>query len=757
MPPSYSNSNDSVVSISSKTSKNSKKKRTIDGVHHDSHHMPPAYSFRRTDSNSSSTSTMTAGNNTSVDTHMTEDSPHKRGSASELPALSLAGMSFDEHDSHHRQPLRRYHHRDFSADASTASSLSVGGFSLSSYDGPRVGALGDGVLADRKRHKGSRIETLLVDTSMRPPSVLGNDESSRFEQLSLDPSKMPTSNTSSASGESKDRNLFLSFSTSPINTQGDIDQTPISKNTKKASESNSNVVSGIFKKRGDTHRKLDSALCDAPPSDTPTPPVHGEMGDNAMTDDHGMLDQHLRGQSFTPLPHLSASNGGESTGDSPSNAGIVPQLSWDLAGDTPSLADLADWEEDTKSKSASRPNSTTSTGTRHIMLSPHDFQLWKDEGDLGDQAIGGTTTPLPAFFGNESSENYKEEHMNPMYTGSSRHPGYPHKMMVHPGSWHKHHEHDMPPTPMFSTDFRDHGFARSPHDGDRRDGMDFYNPYPYGHHASNDRIRNLRGRLPPNVHMPPMPLHIHPGMPSHLPMTSPMGLGQNKGMWSPHGMPHSMGSPHHMGSPMGNMAQSKRSCVAIKPPIPTKFQGDIEKAKNASVPEFTGLVNFPAHISQKQSANLPEGMRCCVMCGAACPCSTITKGSGSKKGGAPAAGKKGSDGGLAPRSSNGQTMMGDGKGPGYAIIPTQNKGLCTLCDVNVWIVVQSGLEIKWCKGCKNFRPWAAFGDKGLATKCLRCRERQREKYAYQKEEKTKGPEKSKKSSDSCCSLDAASN
>jgi len=76
-------------------------------------------------------------------------------------------------------------------------------------------------------------------------------------------------------------------------------------------------------------------------------------------------------------------------------------------------------------------------------------------------------------------------------------------------------------------------------------------------------------------------------------------------------------------------------------------------------------------------------------------------------------------------------------GSNYANIPTQNKGLCTICDVNVWIVTSSGLEIKWCKGCKNFRPWAAFGDKGLATKCVRCRERQREKYALQKEEKEK--------------------
>ena len=71
------------------------------------------------------------------------------------------------------------------------------------------------------------------------------------------------------------------------------------------------------------------------------------------------------------------------------------------------------------------------------------------------------------------------------------------------------------------------------------------------------------------------------------------------------------------------------------------------------------------------------------------------------------------------------------------IIPKQNKGLCTACDVAVWIIKETNVEIKWCKGCKNFRPWAAFGDKGLATKCLRCRERQREKYATQKEEKYK--------------------
>jgi len=148
----------------------------------------------------------------------------------------------------------------------------------------------------------------------------------------------------------------------------------------------------------------------------------------------------------------------------------------------------------------------------------------------------------------------------------------------------------------------------------------------------------------------------------------------------------------------------------------------MEKIRTAQVPEFTSLVNFPIHMSQKQAMNLPEGMRCCVMCGQACPCSATNK-------------NKKPKGGIKPEGGAGSG--GACSNNPYAIIPTQNKGLCTMCDVNVWVVTQTGLEIKWCKGCKNFRPWAAFGDKGLATKCVRCRERQREKYAAQKEEKEK--------------------
>ena len=253
-------------------------------------------------------------------------------------------------------------------------------------------------------------------------------------------------------------------------------------------------------------------------------------------------------------------------------------------------------------------------------------------------------------------------------------------------------------------------------------------PGSYGPHG--DRVRNLRGRLAegvPHTHMPPPPPSSYY---YHHNLTSPMvgGAMMKPGMW---GSPHVAHRPHPMASPPHrrpirplDLTPSKRKCVPLKPPLPSKFQGDVEKAKATPMPEFTNLVNFPAHISQKQPITLPDGMRCCVMCGQACQCNGAMK--GTKK--------------IPP-----QGVMKGGPAPGmppvpaagYAIIPTQNKGLCTACDVNVWVVVQSGLEIKWCKGCKNFRPWASFGDKGLATKCVRCRERQREKYALQKEAKEK--------------------
>ncbi|KAG7360071.1 hypothetical protein IV203_035170 [Nitzschia inconspicua] len=741
---------------SQSSSNGSRKKRTIEGVEGktDKSNLPLAYSFRRTNS-SSSNSTLTTAKNTTDHSSML-DSPHKQPdrassrNSSYLAALEQSSNIFESERGHRRN----------NSGTSTASSLSVGGFSLSSYDGPKADGVVDDIpmlKASPKRRKGEDSAPLPVGSTnessifkrkgsrMTNPSDQSIDgaESNRFEQLTMD------------DGESKkdgavNQNLFLTLSTSPINHP---DETPISKNTKK--------------KGGHMTVKTDmDEDFGAHKADTPTPTAFCVQRD--MTDEH-TLNKHLRGQTFTPLPH-SGDNG-----ISPSNAAfsaLAPSLSWSIAGDTPSLEDLAgcSWE-DTDRDERKRPGSTTSqmsSGTRNMVISPHNFSLWKeehegkkkDDDDMKDDGEsirlsmlspnseivdghGGTTTPLPIFFresGSDERENlhsdkkqsygkdfsgkdFVSEHMHPKNMFMQNGPRRPQQYFSHGPP-----RDGLPPTPVFAGNKpptphfpgSSMGFARSPLHGDRRDFGHMYGHPPPGH--PSDRIRNLRGRMPPGSHMAPLPLHIPPPMSSHHPLTSPMGL-PGRPPWSPHGaMPPPMASPHHM-SPI-DMSQSKRKCVPLKPPIPSKFQGDMEKLKSATVPEFTSLVNFPAHMSQKQAINLPEGMRCCVMCGQACPCSNGNK----KKPCSGTSKKDGTSRGNAPDITDKN---------GYAIIPTQNKGLCTLCDVNVWVVCTSGLEIKWCKGCKNFRPWAAFGDKGLATKCLRCRERQREKYALQKEEKEK--------------------
>lgn len=240
--------------------------------------------------------------------------------------------------------------------------------------------------------------------------------------------------------------------------------------------------------------------------------------------------------------------------------------------------------------------------------------------------------------------------------------------------------------------------------------------------------------MPPQHHLPPPSYH------HFSPLTNIAPASRVAGRYGAH---HLM--PHQLD--MLNSSSSKRKCVPLKPPLPSKFQGDCDKYKDAPLPDFNNLVNFPGHMSNKPSPNVPDGMRCCVMCGQACPCSTGGKTKKVVRGAmmdvVDGQAKSGAAGGVAPLGdSTGNSNKGGGASSmvpsnNYAQIPTQNKGLCTICDVNVWIVASSGLEIKWCKGCKNFRPWAAFGDKGLATKCVRCRERQREKYALQKEEKEK--------------------
>lgn len=166
------------------------------------------------------------------------------------------------------------------------------------------------------------------------------------------------------------------------------------------------------------------------------------------------------------------------------------------------------------------------------------------------------------------------------------------------------------------------------------------------------------------------------------------------------------------------------------------FYSTPEHAESIIIPDFHRLVNYPDYLIKnypdylkknrsKKGAVDKDGKRHCVMCGHARLCSA----SSAKP--APSTRVR------TPKFANAveaDTNDDDASSGGTThIIPRQNKGLCTACDVTVWVITDSHIEIKWCKGCKNFRPWAAFGDKGMATKCVRCRDRQREKYASQKD------------------------
>ena len=48
--------------------------------------------------------------------------------------------------------------------------------------------------------------------------------------------------------------------------------------------------------------------------------------------------------------------------------------------------------------------------------------------------------------------------------------------------------------------------------------------------------------------------------------------------------------------------------------------------------------------------------------------------------------------------------------------------------MSIWQIQTNNGLIRWCKGCKNFRPWKCFGEKFFVTKCNPCREGQKERY-----------------------------
>jgi len=206
------------------------------------------------------------------------------------------------------------------------------------------------------------------------------------------------------------------------------------------------------------------------------------------------------------------------------------------------------------------------------------------------------------------------------------------------------------------------------------------------------------------------------------------------------------------------------------------INSDVEQFKDYPLPIFDDLVNFPDHLPKHQNTrstsnscdnkglsesktSLDNRRRHCVMCGKT-RIYTLS---------ATASEKDNEEESEIDGVTEGCAK--DNKKVGGVIIPRQNKGLCTECDVTVWVLCDSGVQIKWCKGCKNFRPWAGFGEKGGATKCVRCRDRQKEKYASQKKKSGAAKQSGKRRSlgndrdfssgedeitnSSCSSLDAA--
>jgi len=209
---------------------------------------------------------------------------------------------------------------------------------------------------------------------------------------------------------------------------------------------------------------------------------------------------------------------------------------------------------------------------------------------------------------------------------------------------------------------------------------------------------------PPHAHAHP---HVHPHPHPHTPHAPPNYYpprpqedSSTKG--------ESLKRCERIAIPKGNNKTTSGNGVTTT--TPSKSNAEF------IMPSFQSLVNFPSSIHRRMKSTTE--LRC-VMCGEPRPSSHSKKDENAHT--------------TAPQQ--------------HHIIPKQNKGLCTACDVAVWMIKDEQVEIKWCKGCKNFRTWTEFGDKPCATKCGRCREKQKEKYAMKVGRFEGGSAKKEKSGD----------
>jgi hypothetical protein len=173
-------------------------------------------------------------------------------------------------------------------------------------------------------------------------------------------------------------------------------------------------------------------------------------------------------------------------------------------------------------------------------------------------------------------------------------------------------------------------------------------------------------------------------------------------------------------------------CTPLSAPIPLKFLGNRDEAMRVELPDFPGLANFTVKATQELTrdfpSEFPKGTSCCAMCGDACwdKKKVEIRHAIMKRKNIYYGADYNEFGGVTSSNFN---PTDDESMPH---IPTQNKGVCNRCDTQVWVHEKTSLQMKWCKACKNFIAWAAFGEKGSATKCVPCRDRQKQSYALKK-------------------------
>lgn len=409
-------------------------------------------------------------------------------------------------------------------------------------------------------------------------------------------------------------NLFLSLSTSPINSDVEVEATPVSKNTAKpvAKKNTAAQVKGAAQELS-TAPSMESIRN----SDTPTPPFPSGAADSDMVTDEHLLNRHLRGQTFTPLPHIGQYTDNREGSQSPPGISANPSfgstigagLSWDITGDAPSLGEIAEWDDH---HAHLRPGSAASLITggafaqwkegdlvpsshyslniadaksydpalRLTVLSPHsDEEMEENTG----ASVPGGTTPIPFYDSLNSSALTASKDGNslkpiaPTSAGQSKYGDaeHIHQLFLTNGRGSDSKKTSMtwsgssnymrfPPAPLYTSS------DKSPMNGDRNFFSNANSLLGLQQSGANDRIRNLRGRAPEGGQRMPMthqlPAHITTSFSHNL--TSPMGTAPSaKGQsWSP----HAIHSPHPVPQPDPN---TKRKCLPMKPPIPTKFQG----------------------------------------------------------------------------------------------------------------------------------------------------------------------------------------